>query len=70
MKFLRLMLEVLLTIILLPFIVIVCTIWMFHCIRTAYSYKGSFMDGFRLWTRYIVTGLKMNKDFVINGFKN
>lgn len=69
MKFLRFMLEVLLTIILFPWIVFVSVMWLFWCIRAVKLIgEGTAKDGVKLWFEYIKAGLRMNKDFVLNGF--
>ena len=68
MKFLRFMLEVLLTIVLFPLIVLFEVIWLICCIRAAYYLEVPIKEGFKTWFEYIKAGLRMNKDFVLNGF--
>ena len=67
MKFLRFMLEVLLTIVLFPVIVLVEIVWLGFCIRGAIILGESIMEGLKVWVAYIKKGLEMNKDFILNG---
>lgn len=67
MKFLRFMLEVLLTVVLCPIIVLVLIVWLGFCIRAAILLEQSIIEGFKVWVKYIKAGLEMNKDFVLNG---
>lgn len=68
MMFLRFLLEVVLTILLLPLIVVIEILWLFWCIRsTKMVYNGTIKDGVKLWFEYIKAGLKMNLDFIVNG---
>jgi hypothetical protein len=63
------MLEVLLTIVLFPWIVFVSIMWLFWCIRAVKLIgEGTAKDGVKVWFEYIKAGLRMNKDFVQNGF--
>ena len=67
MVFLRFMLEVLLFVVLFPWIVIFEIVWLVKCIKLAHDLEGDVKDGLKLWVDYIKIGLAMNKDFVING---
>ena len=68
MKFLRFMLEVLLTVVLFPAIVLVEIVWLIFCIRAAVLLNEPIKMAFKVWYGYLKTGLEMNKDFVLNGF--
>ena len=69
MKFLRFMLEVLLTIVLFPWIVFIEIVWLFWCIRAVRLVdEATVKDGVKVWFEYLKAGLRMNKDFVLNGF--
>ena len=68
MMFLRFMLEVFLTIVLLPWIVFISIVWLFWCIRAVRLLgEGTAKDGVKVWFEYIKAGLKMNLDFIVNG---
>ena len=67
MRFLRLMFEVFLFVVLFPWIVIFEIVWLVKCIKMARVLGGNAKDGIELWVKYIKVGLEMNKDFVVNG---
>ena len=67
MRVLRLMLEVLLFVVLFPWLVVFKIVWLFKCVKLAQVLGGTKKDGIKLWMQYIKAGLEMNKDFVVNG---
>ena len=67
MKFLRFILEVFLFITLFPLIVLIGLVWLIFCIRAALLLDQPIKEGFKVWIKYIKTGLEMNKDFILNG---
>ena len=72
MKYLKMLLRIILMmivgIILLPFYPFITIYWLYICIKAAKLVNGSVKDGLLVFLQYIKTGLKMNKDFIINGF--
>ena len=67
MKLLRFLLLVLLSVVLAPVIIIIELIW-FGCMIYAAKLVGSdIKTGIKSWWRYLILGLEMNKDFVVNG---
>ena len=67
MRFLRLMFEVFLFVVLFPWIVIFEIVWFVKCIKMTHALGGNAKDGIELWVKYIKIGLELNKDFVMNG---
>lgn len=67
MKVLRFMLEVFLFVVLFPLIVLIELVWLIFCLRATRIIGAPIKEGFEVWVQYIKTGLKMNKDFVVNG---
>lgn len=67
MKILRFLLEVLLSVILAPAIIMIELVWFGCCIYAAKLTGSTMKNGVKCWWRYLLMGLEMNKDFVING---
>lgn len=67
MKVLRLLWLIVSGIVFLPVIMITLIVWLFVCIRATHYIGASIKEGFKVWVQYISTGLKMNRDFVVNG---
>ena len=67
MKFLRFLLLVLLSVVLMPAIIAIELIWFGCMIYAAKLVGSSIKEGIKNWWRYLITGLEMNKDFVVNG---
>ena len=64
---LRFLLEIFLTIVLFPLIVFIALIWLGYCIAACKLYECNKKEGFKVWLKYLKTGIDMNLDFIING---
>lgn len=65
----RLCLEVMLTVILMPLILLVSLMTLIYCmiiVETDYNNK-KIMDGVMIWLELIQKGINMNVDFIVNG---
>lgn len=65
----RLCLEVILTVILMPLILLISLTTLIYCmiiVETDYNNK-KIMDGVIIWLELIKKGIDMNKDFIVNG---
>ena len=51
----------------LPLIALVELVWLVYCIRAARILNESIKEGMVVWYEYLKAGIRMNKDFVING---
>lgn len=64
---LRAILMIFLTVIMFPAIIIISIIWLIYCLKSCNLLECSKAEGFKVWLKYIKTGLCMNKDFILNG---
>jgi len=64
---LRFLLEISLTILLFPFIIIISLVCLMNCIGACKLLECDKKEGIKTWLNYMKTGINMNLDFIING---
>lgn len=67
MKIIRTIWLLAITIVFLPMLILIAAGWFIWCIRCAKQLSMTVTDGVKWWWKYLKAGIRMNKDFIING---